>query len=122
MHETSRALAFEQTLALPDYAVVFLKEIPVVWDETRYIAGYPGKDVVIARKKDNRWYIGGINGEGFAKDLTIDLSVIGDSPETLDLIVDGNSARDLQRKNIQTEDGKLTIHMEPYGGFAGHWE
>ena len=41
----------EQTLGLPDYAVTFLKEIPVAWDDTKYIAGYPGKDVVIARKR-----------------------------------------------------------------------
>jgi len=91
-------------------------------DDTRYIAGYPGKDVVIARKKDQRWYIGGINGEGYAKDLTIDLSLTGGSPKTVELIVDGNSSRELQRNIIQTEDGKLTIYMAPYGGFAGYWE
>lgn len=113
----------ERTLGLPDYAVTFLKEMPVAWDDTRYIAGYPGKDVVIARKKDHRWYMGGINGEGIAKELTIDLSLTGESPpETVELIVDGSSARDLQRNIIQTSDGKLTIQIQPYGGFAGYWE
>ncbi len=43
----------EMTLSLPSYAVDFLKEIPVTWDDTKYLAGYPGKDVVIARKKSD---------------------------------------------------------------------
>jgi alpha-glucosidase len=112
----------EQTLGLPSYAVNFLKEIPVTWDDTRYIAGYPGRDVVVARKKGDRWYIGGINGEGHAKDLTIDLSVTRETPPVLHVITDGSSARDLQESLLKTADGKLTIHLEPYGGFAGTWK
>ncbi|MDX2430011.1 MAG: glycoside hydrolase family 97 catalytic domain-containing protein [Bacteroides sp.] len=110
-----------KTLGLPPYAVEFLKDIPVVWDDTRYIAGYPGKDVVIARKKGDQWYIGGINGENQAKEITIDLSVTGEAPAELELIVDGKSARDLQTSIMQTKDGKLTIKMQAYGGFAGSW-
>ncbi len=99
----------------------FLKEIPVTWDDTRYMAGYPGKDVVIARKKGDRWYIGGINGENQAKEITIDLSNTGEAPAELALIVDGSSARDLQSITKQTSDGKLTIQLQPYGGFIGTW-
>ena len=111
----------QQTLGLPPYAVNFLKGIPVAWDDTRYIAGYPGKDVVIARKKGDVWYIGGINGEAHAKDLTIDLSVTGEVPASIRLITDGDSARDLQEAQLEPVDGKLTLHLEPYGGFAGTW-
>ena len=94
----------------------------MTWDDTRYIAGYPGKDAVIARKKGKRWYIGGINGENVAKDLTIDLSACGSAPSEVQMIIDGSSPRDLQSTSIQTEGNKLTIHLEPYGGFAGSWE
>jgi alpha-glucosidase len=111
----------EQTLALPEYAVNFLKEIPVTWDDTRYVAGYPGKDVVIARKKGETWYIAGINGENKAKDLAIDLSVTGEAPASIQVITDGSTARDLQMAELTPEEGKLTLHLEPYGGFAGTW-
>jgi alpha-glucosidase len=110
-----------KTLGLPSYAVDFLKEIPVTWDDTRYIAGYPGKDAVIARKKGDRWYIGGINGENVAKEITIDLSKTGEAPAELELIVDGKSARDLQSSINKPIDGKLTILLQPYGGFVGSW-
>lgn len=109
------------TLGLPPYAVAFLKDIPVVWDETRYIAGYPGKEVVIARRKGDRWYIGGINGENKAKEITIDLSATGAAPAELELIVDGKTARDLQSSTVKPTDEKVTIKLQPYGGFAGSW-
>ncbi|MGE5943593.1 MAG: glycoside hydrolase family 97 C-terminal domain-containing protein, partial [Flavobacteriales bacterium] len=48
--------------SLPEEPKAFLKNIPVVWDETRFLAGVPGEYVVIGRRKDNDWYIGGING------------------------------------------------------------
>ena len=112
----------EMTMGLPSYAIEFLKNIPVTWDDTRYIAGYPGEDAVIARLKGDRWYIGGINGDSFEKDLTIDLSVCGKAPSEVQMIVDGNSPRDLQNTSMQTEGGKLTIHVKPYGGFAGYWD
>lgn len=111
----------EQTLGLPPYAIQFLKDIPVTWDDTRYLAGYPGKEVVLARKKGDRWYIGGINGEAEAKELSIDLSACGISPELIELIVDGKGARDLQSSIVRLEDGRFTIRLQPYGGFAGSW-
>ncbi len=111
----------EKTFGLPEYVVEFLKEIPVTWDDTRYIAGYPGKDAVIARKKGDTWYTGGINGEGIAKELTIDLSLTGSSPATVRLITDGSTARDLQKSDMTPEGGKLTISLQPYGGFVATW-
>jgi len=112
----------EQTLGLPPYAVDFLKKVPVVWDETLFLGGYPGKDVVIARKNGKRWYIAGINGENKEKELSIDLSRLGNLPWSIALIVDGEGNRDLHSTTIGPVDGKITIRLLPYGGFTGSWE
>lgn len=109
----------EKTLGLPAFAVDFLKKIPVTWDDTRYIAGYPGREVVIARKKGNTWYIGGINGEARSKDLTLDLFLTGETPEAFILIGDGPSHRSLETSRVKTKNGTVTIHLKPYGGFTG---
>ena len=111
-----------QTLGLPPYAVDFLKKVPVVWDETRFLSGYPGKDVVIARRNGKRWYIAGVNGENMEKELSIDLSALGAIPSNIEMVVDGDGARDLQSASITTADGKITIKLQPYGGFSGSWE
>jgi len=108
--------------ALPGFAVDFLKKIPVVWDETKFLAGYPGKDVVIARKSDKIWYIAGINGENMEKDLSIDLSALGKIPSEIELITDGQGPRDLRTTNVAPVDGKISIRLQPYGGFTGTWE
>lgn len=48
-----------------------LKELPVTWDETRLISGYPGESIVIARRKSNTWYIAGINGTDDDRKLSL---------------------------------------------------
>ncbi len=111
----------EQTLGLPSFAVDFLKRIPVTWDNTKYLSGYPGKDVVIARQKGEHWYIGGINGEKRSKEITIDLSLTGQAPTEVELIIDGDGPRHLQAGRAKTKDGKLTITLQPFGGFTGYW-
>jgi hypothetical protein len=50
----------------------YLKEVPSVWDETRFLAGYPGKECVVARRTGKTWYIAGINGENVPKTLSFD--------------------------------------------------
>jgi alpha-glucosidase len=112
----------EMTGSFPPFVMDFLKNIPVVWDDTRYIAGYPGKDVILARKNGETWYLAGINGENITKDLTIDLSCTGISDGTLHLIRDGASARELQESAVDVAGAKVTLHMEPFGGFVGTWK
>lgn len=49
----------------------FLTNLPTTWDETRYISGYPGETVVIARRSGDTWYVAGINGTDEEKRLDV---------------------------------------------------
>ena len=40
----------------------FLSTLPNTWDETVLLSGDPGRQVVMARRSGNRWYVAGING------------------------------------------------------------
>ena len=42
-----------------------MKEVPTTWDEVRFIDGYPGKYVILARRHGDKWYIAGVNEELF---------------------------------------------------------
>ena len=110
-----------QTLGLPGFAVDFLKHIPVAWDETLFMAGYPGSEVVLARRKGDTWYLGAINGEDREKEMTIDLSATGAAPARVRLITDGISRGNLIEKELVPDDGKMTIRLAPYGGLVGTW-
>ena len=47
----------------PSWAIDFMKEVPTTWDEVRFIDGYPGKYVILARRHGDKWYIAGVNAQ-----------------------------------------------------------
>lgn len=113
--ETPKGMA-----TVPDYVKVMMREIPVVWDETKYIDGYPGDFVVIARRKGSTWYVAGINGENSPKNLSFELPFQTDAPGVL--ITEGDIPRSFSRYEIQTNmEGKIEITLIPNGGFVAKW-
>jgi hypothetical protein len=60
----------------PAWAIGFMKQVPTTWDDVRYIDGYPGKYVVMARRKGNTWYIAGANAQDATAELTLNLSFL----------------------------------------------
>lgn len=57
------ALAPNNLIDAPEWAINFMKEVPTLWNEVRFIDGYPGKYVVLARRHGSKWYIAGINAQ-----------------------------------------------------------
>ncbi len=43
--------------------LAFWDRIPTVWDETRVLDGYPGRDVTVARRSGEQWFIGSITND-----------------------------------------------------------
>ena len=58
-------------LAQPHEVQDFFSHLPAVWDETRFVSGYPGESVVLARRSGDTWYIAGINGTDEPKALPL---------------------------------------------------
>ena len=103
----------------PGYVRDFLKGVPAVWDDTKFLDGFPGKWVVLARQGEGRWYVAGINGETTAKTLTLDLgelSVRGSG--TLITDGEGGNLSFRQEKVHLAADGKLKVTLQPQGGFV----
>jgi hypothetical protein len=102
----------------PDYVRAFLKGVPSVWDDTKFLDGQPGKFVVLARKGDDRWYLAGINGETTEKKLTLDLSGLRVRSGTL--ITDGNGDNlSFRQETIRlSADKKLEVTLPPHGGLV----
>ncbi len=47
----------------PAWAVDFMKNVPTTWDEVKFIDGYPGKYIIMARRSGDDWYVAAINAE-----------------------------------------------------------
>lgn len=58
------ALAPNNLTDAPTWAMDFMKNVPTTWDDIRFVDGYPGKYVILARKCGNKWYVAAINGSG----------------------------------------------------------
>ncbi len=104
---------------VPDYVRDFIREIPSIWEDSKFITGYPGKDVVMARKGFGRWYVAGINGEPKAKDFELDLSELGvKGPATLILDGDGGNLS-FRKETVELAPGqKFRITLRPHSGFV----
>ena len=57
------ALAPNNLTDAPAWAVDFMKAVPTTWDEVRFLDGYPGKYLIMARRHGNDWYIAAINAQ-----------------------------------------------------------
>ena len=57
------ALAPNNLTDAPQWAIDFMKNVPTTWDEIRFIDGYPGKYVIIARRHGDKWYVAGVNAQ-----------------------------------------------------------
>ena len=80
------ALAPNNLKDAPAEAIEFMKNVPTTWDETHFIDGYPGKFVVMARRKGERWFVAGINAGPEPYKLTADkLPMISDIIEDIEI-------------------------------------
>ena len=99
----------------PEYVKQFLQDLPREWDEVKFIDGYPGKYVVIARRAGDVWYIAGINAEQDNKTLNLDLGFAAHKNAVL--ITSGDTERSFSQQDI----GAATTHtitLRPSAGFV----
>lgn len=119
----------EAYLTLPEEIKSMLSAIPTAWDDTKFLAGYPGESVVIARRKGNDWYIAGINGKDEAQTISFNVADIcdiqhADGPCKALLVTDGPTDREftistscLKASGFYSA-GKMSIPCQPRGGFT----
>jgi alpha-glucosidase len=108
-------------------AFEFIKQVPVIWSDTKVLDAKIGEFVVTARKdwNSNDWYIGAITNEE-QRALSIDLSFLDKEIQyTAEIYTDGKGASykenpypiEILTKNVSNKD-KLKLLLAPGGGTA----
>jgi hypothetical protein len=131
-HELALSVLFESGLQhladrpegfydLPDAPKTFLRDVPNAWDDIKLLDGYPGKDIMMARRKENSWYIGGVNGEIREKRKTLRFDFLPPGVQyKLTLITDGKHDKELVTQYLTVISlDSMTVSMLRRGGFAG---
>jgi len=100
----------------PAFVRTLLREIPASWQDSKLLAGFPGRDVVMARKAaDGRWYVAGINGESKNKTLSFSLERL-QSAGSGRLILDGEKG--ITEKAFRPDaSGPVKVEVPANGGF-----
>ena len=109
------ALAPNNLTDAPAWAVDFMKAVPTTWDEVRFIDGYPGKYVIMARRHADKWYVVGINAEKQPLKRTLQLPMIGNGTEMALYADDANLQGSL--KNIKNKK-TITVTIPQNGGMV----
>ena len=75
------AMAPNNLTDAPAWAVDFMKKVPTTWDEVKFIDGYPGKYVILARRSGDKWFVVGANAEKQPLTKTITLPMFDKGAE-----------------------------------------
>ena len=100
----------------------FIAQIPTTFDETIALDGKLGEYTVIARRKGAVWYLAAMT-DWTARDLTIDLSFLGEGTHQADIFSDGvNAAKEAtdykhSRQAVKSSD-RLAVHLSSGGGWT----
>lgn len=120
--ELATAIAFQsvgQNFALtprdlteqPSFEIDFMKHVPTTWDETRFIEGYPGRYVVMARRHGEQWFLVAMNAEPQVRRLTLDVT---DFTGLTTLLHDGSDGHSPQSVPLKLDKRHhITITLQP---------
>jgi hypothetical protein len=103
----------------PPYVREFLKRVPATWDDVKFVDGYPGDYVVLARRSGNTWYVAGINADAKPRKVMLDLAALGAQGQG-SLITDGPDALGFKRDSFPVGKGATAgeFVLRPRGGFV----
>lgn len=99
-----------------DFVKEYMRSLPETWDDVKFIDGYPGKYFVLARKKNNTWYIAGINGEKAERTVKLNIPFISSKSNGI-LITDSDDKSELVKKDLAFSK-PIGVTMQPEGGFV----
>ena len=103
----------------------FITQVPTTWDETKALAAQAGEYAIVAKRKGDKWYIGGMtNNKETSREFELDLSFLNNGKTYTmtsfeDGINAGRQAMDYRKKSSSIKSGdKIKINMARNGGFA----
>lgn len=112
------AMAPNNLTDAPAWAVDFMKSVPTTWDDIRFIDGYPGKYVIMARRHGDRWIISGVNAQDETVKLNLDLSDFFNTGETVKLYSDDSKLNGTVSDIRINRKKELKISIPKNGGLV----
>ena len=111
------ALAPNNLTDAPAWAIDFMKQVPTTWDEVKFIDGYPGKYVILARRTGDKWFVVGVNAEKQPLTKTIALPMFAKDTQ-LQVYSDDPQLQGSVKTVKQNKKQQLTVTIPCNGGLV----
>lgn len=100
----------------------FLKIVPTVWDDIKFLGGYPGDYVAIAKRSGDNWFLGVMNNST-GKTVEIKADFLTGGNYEAEVWADGKNADktpvEIKKSVIKVKQGDvIKVSMAKNGGFA----
>ncbi len=105
----------EGMASVPEYIRNLMSEIPVSWDETRFLDAYPGRYVILARRSGEKWYVAGINGT--SDQISVEFEVPFINIKNATIYTEGSGQRSFGKNSIDLNNS-VNLSLRPFGGFV----
>lgn len=103
--------------------IKWFEDLETTFDDTRVLAGYPGKNIVMARRKGDIWFAAAMTGNDGSSEV-MDLSFLTPGRKYMaEIYTDGDekvktrTRVKIERKKVSSKD-KLHFDLKPRGGVA----
>ena|GEM_PF-3463063 len=128
-HRLALNVMYESGLPMPSDSIagnakfgadMLLKDMPVAWDETHLVDGYPGKYAILSRRSGDDWYVAGISTD--ARTAAFNLDFLGSGSYTALVYQDGQDENDKRDMDVGMQNvtaaSTLSIPVRKGGGFT----
>ena len=96
----------------------FVRRVPTAWDETRFLSGEPGRDIVLARRSGADWYVGAMTADE-ERTAQVPLSFLPAGNYRATVWEDGEALDQVKRsERIVTAGDVLALKLSSAGGAA----
>jgi hypothetical protein len=101
----------------PQFEIDFMKQVPTTWDETRFIDGYPGRFIVMARRHADHWYIAALNAQKEPLELSLDVNGYNAKSLITDVTDNTGLASEPVLQPLKADKkGVVKLTVQPNGG------
>lgn len=100
-----------------------MENVPTAWNDIHFAEGYPGKYIILARRKGNTWYLAGINGTNRPRKMQVSLDFLQGKNYQMSLFSDAKESNQIEvvDKKVSNLDN-IEVELLPEGGFVASFQ
>ena len=101
----------------PAWAVDFMKTVPTTWDDVKFLDGYPGKYLIMARRHGDQWFVCGVNAQQEPLKVKLSLPMFA-AGTALKVYADSKTLEGQVKRVKQSKKQTLDITIPCNGGLV----